>query len=175
MSVLRILAVTGLLFALTACQDSGLDLAARSGRKVVVGPSVPVAIESFEGAPQDVAPRFSAALAAEAQSREVSFVDAAQAPRFRMRGYLTAAPGEGGTVVSYVWDLFDQGRRRAQRVSGTELIKRSAGDPWSVVDEAALKRIAARCMDEIAAFLAGVAQPDAPTAAAPTQNLAASR
>ena len=164
MGLLRSLAVACLMLGTAACQDSGLDLSAKSGRRITVGPSVPVAIVSIEGAPQDVAPRFSAALAAEAQAREISFVDPEQAPRFRLRGYLTALPGEGGTAVAYVFDLFDQAQKRAQRVAGSETVKKTAPDSWSTVDEAVLRRIAARSMEEIAVFLAGVARPEAPVA-----------
>lgn len=178
MTLMRVFCVAGLVLGLAACQDSGLDLSAKSGRRVVVGPSVPVAIESIEGTPQEVAPRFSAAMAAEAQAREVSFVDADQAPRFRLRGYLTAAPGDGGTVVSFVWDLFDQGQKRAQRVAGSEIIKRTAAESWSAVDDPALKRVASRSMDAIAEFLVGVARPEAPVAGrqgqAPAEARAAS-
>lgn len=175
MGLVRCLAVACLMLGIAACQDSGLDLSAKSARRVMVGPSVPVAVVSIEGAPQDLAPRFSAALAAEAQAREVSFVDPDQAPRFRLRGYLTALPTEGGTAVGFVFDLFDEARKRAQRVSGSEIVKKAAADAWSVVDDAALKRIAARSMDEIAAFLAGVAQPDAPVAGRVPQAPASAR
>lgn len=149
---LRLLAA-GLLLGLGACQDSGLDLSSNAAKKIVVGEPVPVAVESLEGPPADLAPRFSAALATEAQSRGIVFTDADKAPRFRLRGYLSAAPGEGGTSVAYVFDLFDQGKRRAQRISGSEIVKKSAPEAWQVVDEAVLRRIAARGMNEVAGFL----------------------
>ena len=167
MPALRFLACCALVLGLAACQDSGLDLSAKSSRRVMVGPSVPVAIESLDGPPLEVAPRVSAALAAEAQAREIVFVDADKAPRFRLRGYFSAAPGDGGTVISYVFDLFDQGQKRAQRVSGMETIKRTAADPGSAVDDAGLKRIVARGMDDLAAFLAAVARPETPVAGRP--------
>jgi hypothetical protein len=164
----RFLAILGLLCVLGGCQDSGLVLAAKGGKRIVVGPSVPVALESMEGAPEAIAPRFSAALASEAQAREIVFVDSANAPRFKLRGYLSAAPGaQGGTMVSWVWDVFDQRLKRAQRASGAESVARSdAANPWNVVDDALLKRVAARSLDEIASFLVGASTADTPMAGA---------
>ena len=155
-----------LVLGLAACQDSGLDLAANSGRKIVVGPAVPVAMESLEGLPLATSPRFSAALASEAQAREISFVDASGQPRFRLRGFLNAYATDGGTRVSWVWDVFDASRQRARRVDGSELVRRTETDPWNAVDDAALRRIAARSLDEVGSFLAERAA-DAPMAATP--------
>lgn len=159
-----------MMLALAGCQDSGLDLAARSDKRVIVGPSVPVAIESLDGMPEAVAPRFSAAFTRAAQAREIAFVDAAGAPRFRLRGYLNAFASDGGTTLAWVFDVYDSARKRAQRVSGSELLKRSGGDPWGQIDEAALSLAANRGLDEVGAFLAAArGGAGAPVAAAPAR------
>ncbi len=167
--MLRKTVLVSLLLALGACQESGIDLSARSGRHVVVGPNIPVAIVSLEGASDAVAPRFSAALASEAQLREISFVDSANAPRFKLRGYISAVADPQGTLVTWVWDVFDQPTRRAQRVSGSETIRRSdPANPWNSVDDAVLRRVAARSLEDIASFLVGTKDTDPPVATGKT-------
>ena len=165
MRKLRWIFAAGLALGLAACQDSGLDLAAHGGRKIVVGPSVPVAMESLEGLPLAVSARFSAALASEAQAREIAFVDASGQPRFRLRGFLNAYPSDGGTKVAWVWDVFDARQQRARRVDGVEVLRRADTDPWNAVDDAVLRRIAARSLDEVGGFLVDRSA-DAPMASA---------
>jgi hypothetical protein len=111
-----------------------------------------VAIVSVEGAPSAVAGRFSQALAGEAHARDIVVVDAAQA-RYLVRGYLSATPTEDGAAIDYVWDLFSADRRRVQRLSDEIAIKGSGADPWALADEAALKSVAARSADDLAAYL----------------------
>lgn len=159
---------------LAGCQDSSLDLAAAPTRKVVVGPTVPVAVESLEGLPASVSPRFSAALASEAQAREISFVDATGNPRYKLRGYLNAYAAEGGNRLAWVWDVFDAKRQRARRVEGVEVLKGSGGDPWTGVDDAILRRAAARSLDEVGGYLADRAN-EQPMASAPAPTRTAAR
>jgi hypothetical protein len=146
--------VLGLSLAgLSACQDGGLDLSASTGTRIIVGPATPVAMDSLEGAPEEVGPRLSAALAAEAEARQISIVPGDKTPRFRLRGYMSASQTGEGALVVYVWDVFDQTKSRAQRITGSELVKRSAAEPWQAVDDSALRRVASRAMNDIAAFL----------------------
>lgn len=144
----------GLGLGLAGCQDSTLDLSSRTAAKVVVGASVPVALHGVEGLPEAQAPTFSGLLAAAAAEREIAFVDAGKAPRYRLRGYLDAYRGESGVTLAWVWDVFDAKSRRAHRVSGS-LPLGGGADPWSRVDETALRVAAARGLDEIGQFLAG--------------------
>lgn len=162
-----VLAALVCLGGLAGCQDSSLDLAARTDRKIVVGREIPIAIESLEGLPDGLSPRFSAALASAAQQREMAFVDSAAGPRFRLRGYLNAYPAEGGTALSYVWDVYDASLKRARRVAGVEAVRGSAADPWQVIDEAALNRAAARSLDGVGEFLIARPPEMAPVAGRP--------
>lgn len=159
---------------LSGCQDAGLDLSANASR-VVVGAQTPVAIDSLDGLPDSVAPRFSAALASAAQARDIRFVDAAGGPRFRLRGYLSAYPAEGGTALAWVWDVYDSTLKRARRVSGQHPVRAAGTDPWGGIDESALRIAAARSLDEIGRFLIDSGRPDAmPVAAAPAPARASS-
>ena len=140
---------------LAGCQDSGIDLSARSGPRITVGASLPVSVQQIDGLPEGMGPRFSAALAAEAQLRDIVFVDATQSPRFKIKGYVNAYQAEGGTAVSWVWDVFDTRHSRAQRVSGQQPLGKSASEPWSAVDDTVLRFVAARSLDGIGGFLVG--------------------
>jgi hypothetical protein len=129
-------------------------------------PGVPIAVEAIEGPPAEVSGALNAALVQAAADHQVSLVDDAQAPRFRVKGYVTAgvAP-DGKTELAYVWDVFDASNRRAQRVTGTEEVAGDPADPWARLDDKALKRIAGKSMDGIADFLASAASSPAAVAA----------
>lgn len=165
MSFFRPFAAALLFLALGACNDAAVDLSA--SRSAIRAPGIPVALLSLDGPPASVSARLVGALGSAARQREISVVAGAANPRYQVRGYLSATGGENATTdVTWVWDIFDQSRQRAQRVSGGETLRRAAPDPWDTLDEAVLQRLAARSMDEIAGFLA--ASPEAiPVAAAP--------
>ena len=70
-----------------------------------------------------------------------------------MRGYLAAQVIRGRTHISWVWDVYDDDKLRALRITGEEAGGRGGGDPWSVADEPMLRRIARASMDRLAAYL----------------------
>jgi hypothetical protein len=130
-------------------------------------PGVPVALVSIAGAPETVITRVSTAIARQAQRRDILIVGIDGQPRYQVRGYLSAHPSaEGGSEFSWVFDLFDAQKRRAQRVAGRLPIRGAGGDNWVAVTETDIERMAFNALDEIASFLAD-APPAAPVAAAP--------
>ncbi len=129
--------------------SAGARMAARPG----VSPrGAPLAFASLEGAPDSVLSRFTQATQAAATSRDIAAVDPAVAA-YLARGYLTAYPVEGGTVIASVWDLYDKGRRRVQRLEDYIVVKGASADPWSLADDRALASLAARATDNLAAAL----------------------
>lgn len=152
-SVLRlaIVAVTAGLMA--ACQDAGSDLGTAASDPKVSAPGVPIAVESLTGGSDTVRTKFAGALSAEATQREIQLVGSSATPRYRIRGYIDAhTTADGKNALTYVWDVYDTGRKRAQRVEGTTPL-RSGSDPWGAVDDRALQVAASACMNEIAGFL----------------------
>ncbi|SDR55973.1 hypothetical protein SAMN05519103_05251 [Rhizobiales bacterium GAS113] len=149
--------------ALAGCQDVGFEASVPPR----MAPGVPITVEAVEGPPDAVQSALTAAFTQAAANHQVTVVDGGQAPRFRLKGYLTAytAP-DGKTALAYVWDLFDAANRRAQRVTGVEETSGDPADPWSRVDDRTLQRIASKSMDGIADFLAsaGSAAPTTMTA-----------
>jgi hypothetical protein len=138
---------------LAGCQDTGTALLPDSAR----APGIPVAFESLEGAPEAMRAQFAAVLGSEARARRLDIVGAGAPARYRIRGYLSAGSAEGGTALTYVWDVFDENARRAQRLTGaaTSRTETKAGmDPWAAIDAASLRQAAAGGLNDIVAFLA---------------------
>ena len=106
-------------------------------------------------------------ISTEAQTRNLAIASREGAASYRVRGYLAAQVIRGRTHISWVWDVYDDDKLRTLRITGEEAGSRAGGDPWSVADEAMLRRIARASMDQLAAFLSnpGVT-PDGSTAIA---------
>jgi hypothetical protein len=139
--------------ALTACNET-----TTASRAPTVAPGVPIAVDSISGGPDAMRGSFSSAMSNEASVRRVDIVDPATNPRFRVRGYLAAEPtADGQTALSFVWDVFDAQKRRAQRMQGATVARNSSGD-WSGVDQSTVNKAASESMDQIAQFLAGQEQ-----------------
>jgi len=122
-----------------------------------------IAIASVDGAPADVSARFRQSLDEAAAARRIALAPPAKA-RYLVRGYLTASPIEGGAEVDVVWDVFTPDKQRAQRLSDAIGVRGSGDDAWAMIDDAALNGIAAKCADDLAAYLSNT--PEAAPASA---------
>ncbi|MDP3258234.1 hypothetical protein [Bosea sp. (in: a-proteobacteria)] len=136
--------------ALAGCQET-----TTAARPRVDAPGVPVSVQSISGAPDSVTTRFAGLLGEAAAERRMEIVPGDKPARFRVRGYLTAQPTEDGqTALTFVWDVYDESKKRAQRVQGESLGRRGGGsDPWSGIDQTVVAKAAAESMDAIAGFL----------------------
>ncbi|CAN5294190.1 hypothetical protein BH10PSE8_BH10PSE8_11720 [soil metagenome] len=136
--------------ALAGCQET-----TTASRPRVEAPGVPVSVQSISGAPDAVTTRFAGLLGEAAAERRMEIVPGDKPARFRVRGYLTAQPTEDGqTSLAFVWDVYDEAKKRAQRVQGESLGRRGGtSDPWSGVDQTIVAKAAAESMDAIASFL----------------------
>jgi hypothetical protein len=165
-----LLAIT-LSLSLAGCvqESAGVSVSTSAPTHMAARPGVsprgaPVAIMSIEGAPSAVSRSFADKTRSEAASLDVLVTEPREA-RYVVRGYLSAAPGSEGTVVSYVWDVFDARKARVQRLEDAVAVKGAAGD-WSVVDDKALTELAARSAADLAAVLTNM--PEAISAARST-------
>jgi len=111
-----------------------------------------LAVVSVDGAPDDLSEHFNQSLAEAAAARQIAVAAPAKA-RYLVRGYLTASSVEGGAEVDFVWDVFTSDKQRVQRLSDTIAIKGSGDDAWAMVNDAALDSVAAKCADDLAAYL----------------------
>jgi hypothetical protein len=116
----------------------------------MAGPTL--AIMSVDGAPADRSAHLSQSLNDAAAAQQIAVVAPAKA-RYLVRGYLTASLIEGGTEVDFVWDVFTPNKQRVQRLSDAIAVRGTGDDPWAMVSDTALDNIAARCADDLAAYL----------------------
>lgn len=137
-------------FALAGCQET-----TTAQRPRVDAPGVPVSVQSITGAPDAVTTRFAGLLGEAAAERRMEIVPGDKPARFRVRGYLTAQPTEDGlTALAFVWDVYDETKKRAQRVQGESLGRRGGStDPWAGIDQTIVAKAASESMDAIATFL----------------------
>lgn len=122
-----------------------------------------VAIASVDGPPADLSARFRHSFDEAAAARRIA-VAAPSRARYLVRGYLTASSIEGGTEIDVVWDVFTPNKERAQRLSDAIAVKGSGDDAWAMIDDAALNSVAAKCADDLAAYLSNT--PEAAPASA---------
>ena len=69
-----------------------------------------------------------------------------------LKGYLNALTDGDKTVVVYVWDVLDSNGARLHRIQGQGSLPKVADDPWSVVPDVLMEKIATRTMDEYMAW-----------------------
>lgn len=140
-------ALAGLALAgCTADGSSGSGTAAAPGTGAI-------AFEAIDGAPSAVNDRLVGRLNGEAAARQIQVVARDGAPRYRVRGYMATAGSGSSATVTYVWDVFDPQQRRSTRIAGEERVAAQGRDAWTGIDDAAAARIAARSMDQIAAWM----------------------
>jgi hypothetical protein len=146
--------------ALSGCQQSGVapeatatalapaPLVAREGVSLA---DATVALVTLEGAPQVASEDFRHALTQRLAAREIATAPPGKA-RYLLRVYLAASPAEDGATLDYVADVFDADRVRVGRLDDGLALK-GKGDAWSLASTQALEQAAARCADDLAAFL----------------------
>ena len=146
------------------------DVVQRSPDGLAAHPAPTIAFDSIDGPPVGVFNRLVDNLSAEAQGRQLAIASREGAANYRVRGYLAAQVIRGRTHISWVWDVYDDDKLRALRIVGEEAGGRAGADPWSVADEAMLRRIARASMERLAGFVAqsGRAGCDPATAVADT-------
>jgi hypothetical protein len=115
--------------------------------------SKPIAFAPVIGAPAKVSSKMNELLVASAGQKNIP-IAAAKDAEYTVRGYLVAAADAKGTKFSYIWDITDKGGKRAKRIQGDELIEgKKGGDPWALVDEAVMQRVALKTADDLIAWM----------------------
>ena len=126
------------------------------------GPTI--AFESIDGPPESIFRKYVQNISDEANARQMAIVSREAPAQFRVRGYLaTLVEKRRGTVIAWVWDVYDIDQRRALRITGEEKTSGAGRGTWAAADDTVLRRIAKNGMDQLAAFLAAPnAQPGPP-------------
>lgn len=165
--VLWVAAAVGAATMLSACGGGGPERSdpATQAASVAPGtptpvtpPAVPFAQAKFAfapvtGAPATVLINMSAQLGKEAFAQHVTLVPSDDpTATYVVKGYLSAVGDVSGTIVVYVWDVFDTSGRRVHRISGQETSATGSEDPWSGVDSQMAANIARRTIAALVAW-----------------------
>lgn len=124
------------------------------------------------GAPPNIAKELAQDLVSAGKDHNLTLTPDGTGSPYRLRGYLVATSEKKGSKISYILDIADAKGQRVARVSGDQLIAaRSGSDPWSGVDSAALRSLAANIAAQIAASMSGgSASPPVASGPAPTPS-----
>jgi hypothetical protein len=127
----------------------------------VRGPTI--AFESIDGPPESIFRKYVQDISDEANARQMAIVSREAPAQFRVRGYLAAlVEKRRGTVIAWVWDIYDIDQRRMLRLTGEEKTSGAGRGTWAAADDGLLRRIAKNGMDQLATFLAAPGAPNAP-------------
>lgn len=137
--------------AVAACNTTGQPAAF-----VMTPQKATVAFDSIDGPPRAVFDRLVQNLNAEAAEHRLAVAAREGAAAYRVRGYLGASTAQKQNSVSWVWDVYDREQQRVLRISGEEKIAGKHKNAWQAVDDDAMRRIARKAVDELAAYLTAV-------------------
>ena len=154
---LKISAILFISIAMSGCMETASDLNGARQKpyaQQVQAPNVPVVLVSLEGTPETQIQQLNQFLESHAKQRGIFLVSETAQPRFKLKGYMSAYPVQGGTSINWVWDVYDTRLQRAQRIDGSILVKQTNVDPWDSIDDATLNIVAASSMTDIAVYLA---------------------
>jgi hypothetical protein len=151
----RVVVLLPALLALPACTETVAEFSAAGPPRASAGGTTVALI--LDNAPASLRARLAAALAEQALRRDIQLVQGQSNPRFSVRAHVAALSGEGGrNQLAWALDIFDAARARAGRVAGEEPLG-SGGDPEQAVTDADLQKLAAKGLDDLAAFLSASA------------------
>ncbi|HWJ74551.1 MAG TPA: hypothetical protein VNX29_15430 [Kaistia sp.] len=165
--------------ALSACGGGdGITGAAQSMATAitptaVAPPAVPlsqakIAFAPVTGAPATVLTNISAQLGKEAFTQQVTLVPSNDpAATYIIKGYLSAVGDASGTILVFVWDVFDRSGQRVHRISGQSMAPGATRDPWSGVDAATTTDVARQTINALVDWGRGAPATSAVSAAAP--------
>ena len=154
---LKIAAFLIIALSLSGCMETASDLNAmhqKSSIQQVQAPNIPVMLVSIDGAPDSKILQLNNIISTEAKQRNIILVAENAQPRFKIKGYISAYGIQGGTALSWVWDVYDTRLQRAQRIDGSTIVKKADVDPWSTIDDTTLKTAASASMNDITVYLA---------------------
>jgi hypothetical protein len=155
---------------LAACETGSSSSGSTPTASLTAAPqqvqSKPISFAPVIGAPGKISSKMNELLVASAGQKNIPVVASKEAD-YTVRGYLVAAADPQGTKLSYIWDITDKSGKRAKRLQGDELIQgKKGGDPWALVDDAAMERVAARTTEDLVAWMPG----GVPSSTASTQD-----
>jgi hypothetical protein len=144
---------------LGGCASGGA--ASNAFAQASAGPTV--AFDSIDGPPPQVFDRMVGVLESESKLRNLSIVSREGAAAYRVRSYLAAQVGRGGsTTIAWVWDVYDRNQQRALRLRGEEPAGKPGRDAWTGADDLVLRKIAQAGFSGLSGMIDGTAPADEP-------------
>ncbi len=120
-----------------------------------------IAFAPIIAAPPAISTKMVNALTAAAKQKNIPVVDPKDAD-YSVMGLMQAGKETRGSRVTYIGDITDKTGKRVKRIQGDEIVSpKKSGDPWALVDDAALDRVAAKAATDLHAWLTGAKTPEA--------------
>lgn len=108
------------------------------------------------GAPASVLANLSSRLGSEAFAQQIVLVPSGDASAtYVVKGYLSAVGDPSGTILVYVWDVFDTSGKRVHRISGQETSASGSQDPWAGVSPDTISNVARRTIAALVSWTNG--------------------
>lgn len=96
-----------------------------------------------EGAPQSAVSLLSKRLNSAGKSRGLAMLpSSANDADYKVKGFFSALDDGSGTLLVYIWDVYDNGGKRLYRFNGQERGSSSKSDPWQAIGDEELTRVA---------------------------------
>lgn len=107
------------------------------------------------GPTADAAAPFTERLAERARARGIELASSADpAATHVMKGYFSILTEDSGTIVIYVWDVYDAAGHRLHRINGQQKAPAGRGEGWAAVPPVTMQSIADSTVDQLASWLA---------------------
>jgi hypothetical protein len=121
-------------------------------RREGVSPQAATVALSVGGVPQDVETRFKNTFENEARAREITLSTSRTSAHYLINVFLNPHPVEDAKAIDFVLYVFDANKNNTQRLDDTIIVKNKADSPLTS-DDIALKSVAAKSAEYLAAFL----------------------
>jgi hypothetical protein len=163
-----VLVIAGCGLAAAGCTTDGQPVFGSAGFGATGLRGTTVTFESIDGPPETVFRKLVAQLSQEANARQMAVVSRESPAQYRIRGYVAAHVQGKKTTITWVWDVYNADRQRAQRIAG-EVPGATSERAWAAADDQVVNRMARDGMERLAAFLANPGPAPGEPAAPPYQ------
>ncbi|MEM7067549.1 MAG: hypothetical protein AAF478_01600 [Pseudomonadota bacterium] len=116
----------------------------QSGTQVAaLNTSEAVTFLPVEGAPQSTVTELSKLIRKSAEIHSLAVLAATQpGAKYKVKGYFSALNDGSGTLLIYIWDIFDNSGKRLHRINGQERSTSTKANPWQAISDDELSRVA---------------------------------
>ena len=126
------------------------------GAAPVKGAAVRIAFATVTGTPAQMRFTLEDSLKSYAATRNLVVVPPDDpSATYYVKGYLSAIGDTSGTLLVYVWDVYDRGGTALHRISGQQTGGGSEADPWVGVGSGEIDAAARETIDKIADWVRG--------------------